>query len=75
MVKIKKNMEENINWNLSSNTELKEKIESLEKEFAEKQAELKTIVQRVEELNNSMVELSKEYNKIVEILNKREGRA
>lgn len=68
-------MEENINWNLSSNTELKEKIESLEKEFAEKQAELKTIVQRVEELNNSMVELSKEYNKIVEILNKREGRA
>lgn len=68
-------MEENINWNLSSNTELKEKIESLEKEFAEKQAELKTIVQRVEELNNSMVELSKEYNKVVEILNKREGRA
>ena len=68
-------MEENINWNLSSNTELKEKIESLEKEFAEKQAELNTIVQRVEELNNSMVELSKEYNKIVEILNKREGRA
>lgn len=68
-------MEENINWNLSSNTELKEKIESLEKEFAEKQAELKTIVQRVEELNNSMIELSKEYNKVVEILNKREGRA
>ena len=44
-------MEDNINWQLASNSQLKEECERLEKEFNETQEELKTYVSKIEEFN------------------------
>lgn len=67
-------MEEDFNWKLASNSQLREECERLEREFGEKQEELKGIVSRIDELNNSLMEISKKYNELKPILNKREGK-
>ena len=67
-------MEDNLNWKLASNSQLKEECSRLEKEFEAKQNELRKIVNTVDELNNSLVEMSRQYREIKEILNKREGK-
>ena len=66
-------MEDNINWQLASNSQLKEECERLEKEFNETQEELKTYVSKIEEFNGTLTKLSKQYVDLKNILNKREG--
>ena len=67
-------MEEEKNWNMASNSQLKEECERLEKDFSEKQELLREGMEKIEELNNYLIELSREYNEVKKILNKREGR-
>ncbi len=68
------NMEENFNWKLASNAQLKEECERLEKEFTRNQEELGKIVSKIDEYNEVLVGLSKQYREVKEILNKREGK-
>jgi chromosome segregation ATPase len=67
-------MEENFNWNLASNSQLKKECERLEKEFSTLQTELKEYVNKIDSLNTNLVDMSKKYREIKEILNKREGK-
>jgi uncharacterized coiled-coil DUF342 family protein len=67
-------MEENFNWNLASNSQLKEECGRLEKEFSTLQTELKEYVNKIDSLNTNLVDMSKKYREIKEILNKREGK-
>ena len=62
------------NWNMVSNTQLKEELTRLETEFKLKQDEMGKIVLKIDELHNSMNELSKTYVEIKDILDKREGK-
>ena len=62
------------NWNMVSNTQLKEELTRLETEFKLKQDEMRKIVLKIDELHNSMNELSKTYVEIKNILDKREGK-
>lgn len=67
-------MDENFNWNLASNAQLKEECERLETEFKKKQEELGGLVSKIDEYNTVLVNLSKQYREVKEILNKREGK-
>lgn len=58
---------DDINWNLASNTQLKEECDRLEKEFKEKQ-------KLMENTHKQMVELSKQYVEVKKILDKRQGK-
>ena len=62
------------NWNMVSNSQLKEELTRLETEFKLKQDEMRKIVLKIDELHNSMNELSKTYVEIKDILDKREGK-
>ena len=62
------------NWNMVSKTQLKEELTRLETEFKLKQDEMGKIVLKIDELHNSMNELSKTYVEIKDILDKREGK-
>lgn len=62
------------NWNMVSNNQLKEELTRLETEFKLKQDEMGKIVLKIDELHNSMNELSKTYVEIQDILYKREGK-
>ncbi len=62
------------NWNMVSNSQLKEELTRLETEFKLKQDEMGKIVLKIDELHNSMNELSKTYVEIQDILYKREGK-
>ena len=62
------------NWNMVSNSQLKEELTRLETEFKLKQDEMGKIVLKIDELHNSMNELSKTYVEIRDILYKREGK-
>lgn len=62
------------NWNIVSNSQLKEELTRLETEFKLKQDEMGKIVLKIDELHNSMNELSKTYVEIKDILDKREGK-
>ena len=62
------------NWNMVSNSQLKEELTRLETEFKLKQDEMGKIVLKIDELHNSMNELSKTYVEIQDILDKREGK-
>ena len=66
--------EETRDWKIASNTELKDECERLETIFADKQKEMKECVEKIEELNKYMTELSTKYNEVRTILNKREGK-
>ena len=57
-----------------SNSQLKEELTRLETEFKLKQDEMGKIVLKIDELHNSMNELSKTYVEIQDILYKREGK-
>ena len=65
---------EETNWNLASNSQLKEECERLEKIFKEKQDNIKEFVGKIDSINSKLVELSKKYLEIKDILNKREGK-
>ena len=62
------------NWNMASNTQLKEELERLENLFNKKQKEMEQIVLEIDILHNDMNNLSKSYVEIKDILNKREGK-
>ncbi len=66
--------QEQINWQMASNSQLKEELNRLDTEFGEKQSELKNIVSKIDELHNELNNLSKTYNVINNILYKREGK-
>lgn len=65
---------EEIDWKLASNTQLKEELERLENGFSAAQEEMRGLVDKIDELNAKMTEMSKSYIEIKEILNKREGK-
>jgi uncharacterized coiled-coil DUF342 family protein len=65
---------EEIDWKLASNTQLKEELERLENGFSAAQEEMRGLVDKIDELNAKMSEMSKSYIEIKEILNKREGK-
>ena len=62
------------NWNIASNTQLKEELTRLEPEFKLKQNEMEQIVKEIDVLHKSMNELSNTYVEIKDILDKREGK-
>ncbi len=62
------------NWNMASNTQLKEELERLENLFNKKQKEMEQMVLEIDILHNDMNNLSKSYVEIKDILNKREGK-
>ena len=62
------------NWNMASNTQLKEELERLENLFNKKQKEMGQMVLEIDILHNDMNNLSKSYVEIKDILNKREGK-
>jgi predicted nucleic acid-binding Zn-ribbon protein len=65
---------EEMDWNMASNVQIKEKLEALKKDFDKKQKKMKKIVDSMDELHNQMFELSKNYTELKSILNKREGK-
>ena len=65
---------EETNWNLASNSQLKEEKARLENEFKAKQNEIGGLVGKINEYNEILIDLSKQYREINEILNKREGK-
>ena len=67
-------IDEDINWKLASNKQLKEECGRLENEFQEKQSELNKIVGTIDEINETLVEISKKYKELKSILNMREGK-
>ena len=62
------------NWNMASNTQLKEELERLENLFNKKQKEMEQMVLEIDILHNDINNLSKSYVEIKDILNKREGK-
>jgi len=65
---------EEINWNLASNSQLKEESERLAKNFEEKKQQVGNLISQLETLDKEMNELSKQYMSIKKIINKREGK-
>ena len=65
---------EEINWNLASNSQLKEESERLTKNFEEKKQQVGNLISQLETLDKEMNELSKQYMSIKKIINKREGK-
>lgn len=65
---------EEINWNLASNSQLKEESERLTKNFEEKKQQVGNLISQLETLDEEMNELSKQYMSIKKIINKREGK-
>ena len=66
-------MDEN-NWNMASNSQLKEELNRLDNEFNARQTEMEEIVSKIDVLHEEMNNLSKSYIKIKKILDKREGK-
>ncbi len=67
-------MDNDFNWKLASNKQLKEECERLEIEFKEKQNELGKYVSKIDEFNETLSKLSQQYVDLKKILNKREGK-
>lgn len=63
-------MEEN-NWELASNSQLKEECERLTKDFEECKAVLLEALTKIEELREGMILMSEKYNKLQIILKRR----
>lgn len=70
----KGNITQGINWNMATNLQLRQECKSLEDEFGTLQDTLRQIVERIDEINGRLNELSYEYITIKEILDKREGK-
>ena len=70
----KGNITQGINWNMATNSQLRQECKSLEDEFGTLQDTLRQIVERIDEINGRLNELSYEYITIKEILDKREGK-
>lgn len=66
-------MEEN-NWNMASNSQLKEELNRLDNEFNARQTEMEEVVSKIDVLHEEMNNLSKSYIEIKKILDKREGK-
>lgn len=66
-------MDEN-NWNMASNSQLKEELNRLDNEFNARQTEMEEIVSKIDVLHEEMNDLSKSYIEIKKILDKREGK-
>ena len=66
-------MDEN-NWNMASNSQLKEELNRLDNEFNARQTEMEEIVSKIDVLHEEMNNLSKSYIEIKKILYKREGK-
>lgn len=67
-------MEEDFNWNLASNAQLKEECGRLEKLFEEKQEQMRETVSRIDEINKQLVKLSQQFLERKKILDKRQGK-
>lgn len=66
-------MDEN-NWNMASNSQLKEELNRLDNEFNARQTEMEEVVSKIDVLHEEMNNLSKSYIEIKKILDKREGK-
>lgn len=65
---------EETNWNMASNTQLKEECERLENEYKDKQQIMEETCKKAEALHKEMVELSQHYVEVKNILDKRQGK-
>lgn len=62
------------NWNMASNSQLKEELNRLDNEFNARQTEMEEVVSKIDVLHEEMNNLSKSYIEIKKILDKREGK-
>ena len=62
------------NWNMASNSQLKEELNRLDNEFNSRQTEMEEVVSKIDVLHEEMNDLSKSYIEIKKILDKREGK-
>lgn len=65
---------DNFNWDFASNAQLKEECERLENEFSENQKKMKDAIKEIDDVNERLKELSRQYVAVKKILNKREGK-
>ena len=65
---------EEIDWNMASNSQMKEELQRLKDEFNKKQDEMKNLVAQMDVLHIELDNISKNYVEITKILNKREGK-
>jgi chromosome segregation ATPase len=61
-------------WQIASNNELKDECERLYQLFDEKQKEIKMHLDAVEEIDKELNSMSTEYNKLKQILLRRNGK-
>lgn len=61
-------------WQIASNNELKDECERLYQLFDEKQKEIKMHLDAVEEIDKELNGMSTEYNKLKQILLRRNGK-
>lgn len=67
-------MEEEINWQLASNSQLEQECKRLQQEFDGKKESMKEAIDVIESLNEEIHTLSTKYNELKKILDKRQGK-
>ena len=67
-------MAENLNLNIISNKELGDIKNTLEGDYKNKQIEMKALCKQVEKLHKEMVDISKRFVEVKEVINKRQGK-
>lgn len=67
-------MEENLDLNIISNKELDGMKNALEGDYKNKQAEMKALCEQVEKLHKEMVDISKQFVAVKEVISKRQGK-
>lgn len=67
-------MAENLNLNIISNKELGDIKNTLEGDYKNKQIEMKALCEQVEKLHKEMVDISKRFVEVKEVINKRQGK-
>ncbi len=65
---------DSFNWDFASNAQLKEECERLESEFSENQKKMKDAIKEIDDINEALKDLSRQYVAVKKILNKREGK-
>lgn len=67
-------MTENFDLNIISNKELDDMKNTLEGDYQNKQIEMKALCEQVEKLHKEMVDISKQFVAVKEVINKRQGK-
>lgn len=67
-------MTENLDLNIISNKELDDMKNTLEGDYKNKQTEMKALCEQVEKLHKEMVNISKRFVAVKEVISKRQGK-